>query len=185
MSFVLPIMNVKTQSLLVLCAFPFMACGQVAVKNTPQETTEKQEMKNPYYSRTSTAKLRLSDEEWKVVLPEDVYNISRQKGTERAFTGDYWDYDGLGNYYCAACGNHLFISDAKFSSQCGWPSFYEPASENSVEYKKDLSHGMIRTEVLCGRCNGHLGHIFDDGPPPTHKRFCMNSIVLDFEPLEK
>ncbi|MEZ4720574.1 MAG: peptide-methionine (R)-S-oxide reductase MsrB [Flavobacteriales bacterium] len=138
---------------------------------------------NPYYSRTDTTSLKdIADEQWKKVLPEDVYYISRQAGTERAFTGKYWDFEGLGNYYCAACGNYLFVSDAKFSSHCGWPSFYQAVSDKSVEYHRDNSHGMIRTEVVCGRCGGHLGHIFDDGPPPTYQRFCMNSIVLDFEP---
>jgi peptide-methionine (R)-S-oxide reductase len=155
------------------------ACGQT---NSANETEHP--MNNPYYSRTDMSKLNVSDAEWKKVLPEDVYYISRDKGTERAFTGKYWDYEGLGNYYCAACGNHLFISDSKFSSQCGWPSFFEAVSKNSVQYHRDITHGMIRTEVVCGRCEGHLGHIFDDGPPPTNKRFCMNSVVLDFEPLK-
>lgn len=161
-------------------AFASAACSQTDSKNQAPVS-----MKNPYYSKTDTTKLNVSNDEWKKVLSEDVYYISREKGTERAFTGKYWDYEGLGNYYCAACGNHLFVSDSKFSSQCGWPSFFEAVSESSVEYLKDVSYGMIRTEVVCGRCEGHLGHIFDDGPPPTHKRFCMNSVVLDFEPLGK
>lgn len=138
---------------------------------------------NPYYSRTDTTKLDVPDSEWKKVLPKDVYQISREKGTEYAFSGKYWNFEGRGIYYCAACGNALFTSDAKFASTCGWPSFFEPIRKNSVIYKEDLSHNMRRIEVLCGRCNGHLGHIFDDGPPPTGKRFCMNSIVLDFEPV--
>jgi len=137
---------------------------------------------NPYYSRIDTTKLNISDAEWKRVLPQDVYEVARNKATERAFTGKYWDFEGKGTYYCAACGNRLFRSDAKFASTCGWPSFFEPVRENSVVYKSDNSFGMHRTEVLCGRCGAHLGHIFDDGPPPTGKRFCMNSIVLDFEP---
>lgn len=140
---------------------------------------------NPYYSRTDTNHLDVSDAEWKKVLPEDLYLVARKKATERAFTGKYWDFEGLGTYYCAACGNPLFRSDAKFSSSCGWPSFYEALRRNSVRYESDTSHGMIRTEVLCGRCDGHLGHIFDDGPEPTGKRFCMNSIILDFEPDSK
>ena len=137
---------------------------------------------NPYYSRTDTTKLNIPDSEWKKVLPDSVYEIARNKDTEYAFTGMYWDFDGVGNYYCAACGNKLFKSDAKFASQCGWPSFFEPSRKNSVTYERDTSYGMLRVEVLCGRCDGHLGHIFDDGPPPTGKRFCMNSIMLDFEP---
>ncbi len=137
---------------------------------------------NPYYSRTDTTKLNISDAEWKKVLPEDVYEVARNKNTERAFTGKYWDFEGKGTYYCAACGNPLFRSDAKFASTCGWPSFFETMRANSVIYKADNSYGMQRIEVLCGRCGAHLGHIFDDGPPPTGKRYCMNSIVLDFEP---
>ena len=145
------------------------------------ETTPPQ---NPYYSRTDTEPLDLTDEEWKKVLTPEVYSIARQKGTEYPFSGKYWDYDGIGTYYCAACGNRLFLSDAKFGSSCGWPSFFETVRKESVKYLPDGSHGMLRTEVVCGRCGGHLGHLFDDGPPPTGKRFCMNSIVLEFEPGE-
>jgi peptide-methionine (R)-S-oxide reductase len=140
---------------------------------------------NPYYSRTDTTVINIPNSVWKEVLGEDVYSIAREKGTERAFTGKYWDYDGIGAYYCAACGNKLFRSDAKFASSCGWPSFFEPSRAGAVTYQPDSSHGMRRTEVLCGRCGGHLGHVFDDGPPPTGKRFCMNSIVLEFEPEGK
>jgi peptide-methionine (R)-S-oxide reductase len=137
---------------------------------------------NPYYSRTDTTRLDLPDSEWKRVLTDEVYYIARNKGTERAFTGKYWDFEGKGTYYCAACGNALFRSDSKFASSCGWPSFFEALRPNSVAYHEDNSYGMNRIEVVCGRCSGHLGHIFDDGPPPTGKRFCMNSVVLDFEP---
>ncbi len=137
---------------------------------------------NPYYSRTDTTTLHVTDAEWKKVLPDSIYQIARNKGTERAFTGKYWDYEGLGSYHCAACGNTLFRSDSKFGSSCGWPSFYEALRSNSVMYHTDNSYGMSREEAVCGRCAGHLGHIFDDGPPPTGKRFCMNSLMLDFEP---
>jgi peptide-methionine (R)-S-oxide reductase len=137
---------------------------------------------NPYYSTTDTAKLNVSDAEWKKVLPADLYAVAREKDTERPFTGKYWKSKTKGTYYCAACGNILFRSDAKFASSCGWPSFYEPIRKNSVKYVDDHTHGMDRTEVLCGRCGAHLGHIFDDGPAPNYKRYCMNSISLDFEP---
>ena len=137
---------------------------------------------NPYYSRTDTSHLQVSDAEWKKILPAEVYHIAREKGTEWAFTGKYWNTETRGDYYCAVCGNHLFRSDAKFASSCGWPSFYEAIRPNSVQYVEDHTHGMERIEVVCGRCDSHLGHIFDDGPPPTYKRFCMNSGVLEFEP---
>lgn len=137
---------------------------------------------NPYYSRTDTTKLNVPDSEWRKVLAPDVYAVAREKDTEHPFTGKYWNTDGIGTYYCAACGNALFRSDAKFASSCGWPSFFETIHKNSVIYESDNSYGMERTEVMCGRCGAHLGHIFDDGPPPTGKRYCMNSIVLDFEP---
>ncbi len=164
----------------LMLALVMTASCQRKTENPPMPTSKHPE--NPYYSRTDTTTLNLPDAEWKKVLSPDVYAVAREKDTERAFTGKYWDFTGVGTYYCAACGNPLFRSDAKFASSCGWPSFYEALRKNSVTYLPDNSYGMRRIEVLCGRCGGHLGHIFDDGPPPTGKRFCMNSIVLEFEP---
>ncbi|MFT3826453.1 MAG: peptide-methionine (R)-S-oxide reductase MsrB [Chitinophagaceae bacterium] len=136
---------------------------------------------NKVYSRTDTSKVNLSEEEWRKVLPADVYNIARQKGTERPWTSPYEHSKEVGTYYCAACGNALFKSDTKFESGCGWPSFYEPISKTSIIYAPDHTHGMDRTEVMCGRCKAHLGHVFDDGPPPTGLRYCINGVILDFE----
>lgn len=143
------------------------------------------EKNNPVYSTTDTSKVAMSDEEWKKILPKDVYDIARLKGTERPWSSKFEDFFDKGTYYCAACGNPLFKSDAKFASSCGWPSFFEPISKESIIYTPDTSYGMNRTEVQCGRCKAHLGHLFDDGPPPTGLRYCINGVVLDFEKAKK
>lgn len=156
---------------------------QCQSQNSPSNKHKPAPMKenNPVYSRTDSATVKLSDEEWKKILPEEVYYIARQKGTERPWTSKYEHSKEIGTYYCAACGNALFKSDTKFESGCGWPSFYEPVTDKSVVYLEDRSHGMVRTEVECGRCHAHLGHVFKDGPPPTGLRYCINGVVLDFE----
>jgi len=136
--------------------------------------------RNPAYSHTDSSKVVMSDEEWQKILPKDIYHIARQKGTERPWSSKFEDFHEIGTYYCAVCGNPLFKSDTKFESGCGWPSFYEPISKSSIIYAPDSTHGMQRTEVMCGRCKSHLGHVFDDGPPPTGLRYCINGVVLDF-----
>jgi methionine-R-sulfoxide reductase len=163
----------------------YQSCSQTPQKEKIKLEHSEKTNSNPYYSRTDQNKLNVSDAEWEKVLSPEIFAIARNKDTERAFTGKYWDYEGIGTYYCSICGNPLFKSDSKFGSGCGWPSFYESIRKDAVIYLKDSSYGMIRVEVLCGRCDSHLGHIFDDGPPPTGKRFCMNSLCLDFEPDSK
>jgi len=128
----------------------------------------------------SMEKVEKSDEEWKKILTPEQYYVLRQQGTEAAFTGDYYHQKAKGTYVCAACGNELFSSVAKYNSGTGWPSFYEPITESKVGTEKDRSYGMVRTEVHCAKCGGHLGHIFDDGPRPTGLRYCINSVSLDF-----
>ena len=122
-----------------------------------------------------------SEEEWKKELTAEQYKILRLKGTEKPFTGKYWDHEKKGIYKCAGCGIVLFDSDKKFDAGCGWPSFSSTLNDSNVEEKADKSHGMVRTEVLCKNCGGHLGHLFDDGPQPTGLRYCINSISIDFE----
>lgn len=136
--------------------------------------------KNPDYSNTDTGKIAVSNEEWKKRLSPEVYYIAREKGTERPWSSAFEHSKEIGTYYCAVCGNALFESDTKFESGCGWPSFYKPISKSSIVYAPDSSHGMRRTEVMCGRCTSHLGHVFEDGPPPTGLRYCINGVVLDF-----
>jgi len=128
-----------------------------------------------------TYKISKPDEEWKKILTSEQFDVCRKKGTERAFTGIYWDTKDNGTYKCSCCGAKLFSSDTKFDSGTGWPSFFKPLDKENIEYVEDNSFGMKRVEVNCKKCGGHLGHVFDDGPDPTNMRYCINSVSLDLD----
>jgi peptide-methionine (R)-S-oxide reductase len=160
--------------MVVLMGLSFNACAQQSGnKNHNKAAT------------MDTFEVKKTDDEWRKELSPVQFNILREKGTERAFTGKYDDFFEEGTYYCAACGAELFTSKTKYNSGCGWPAFYEPATNKNIIEKTDYSHGMIRTEVLCAKCGGHLGHVFTDGPKPTGLRYCINSDALKFVPGKK
>lgn len=160
-------MERKTLIIVLSIGFIFPACSQ-----TSKESASKTK---------PTYKVVKSEEEWREQLTPLQYEILREKGTERAFTGEYWDNHKKGTYLCAACLQPLFDSKTKFESGTGWPSFYEPLNEGAVLKFDDTSYGMLREEIVCSQCGGHLGHVFDDGPKPTGLRYCLNSASLKFE----
>ncbi|MDT8393484.1 MAG: peptide-methionine (R)-S-oxide reductase MsrB [Bacteroidales bacterium] len=162
--------NKILKGIFLIALFPgslmISSCGNSQDLNTTEEMT---------YPKAKP------DKEWKEILTPFQYQVLRESATERAFTGEYYDTKDTGTYYCAACDELLFRSDTKFDSGCGWPSFFEPHTEKSLVFIEDNSYGMRRTEVVCGGCGGHLGHVFNDGPPPTGLRYCINSASLRFE----
>lgn len=132
-------------------------------------------------TRSSKEPIMQDDEYWRDRLTHEEFHVMREKGTERAFTGEYWDCKEEGVYHCRCCGEPLFLSQTKFDSGCGWPSFFQPADDNSILEERDTSHGMIRTEVMCRKCGAHLGHVFEDGPAPTGLRYCINSLSVKLD----
>ena len=177
----------KKTILYLLCLITVQSCSGSALQQKATNMEDTTKNSNPHFSRTDTTSIQVPEDAWKKILSPEVFYVARQKGTERPWTSKFEDFKEAGTYYCAVCGNALFKSNTKFDSGCGWPSFFEPLTKTSIIYLEDNTLGMKRTEVQCGRCKSHLGHVFEDGPPPTGLRYCINGVVLDFvpKPVEK
>jgi methionine-R-sulfoxide reductase len=168
----------KSISIILLAVIFFLSsCGQKPQTNASNQTSKINAMEN----KADTTPVVKTEEEWKKLLTPEQYRVLREKGTESPFTGKYYLNKDKGVYVCAACGNELFTSDMKFNSSCGWPSFDKEIAGGKIKTQVDTSFGMVRTEILCGRCGSHLGHLFDDGPTATGQRYCVNSVSLDFK----
>ncbi len=167
--------NFRIICIALLVTISFTACAQKEGNKNTKQTVKSMD----------TFEIKKSDEEWRKQLTPVQFNILREKGTERPYTGEYDKFYEEGTYYCAACGAELFKSNTKYNSGCGWPAFYEPSVNKNIIEKKDVSIGMVRIEVLCAKCGGHLGHVFDDGPKPTGLRYCINSGSMTFKPGKK
>ena len=170
------LINLRKICVVALVSLMFPACAQQTVnQNNNKKATVTMD----------TFEIKKSNEEWRKQLSPVQFGILREKGTERPFTGEYDHLFEEGTYFCAACGTELFKSKSKYNSGCGWPAFYEPSTNKNIIEKKDYTHGMVRTEVMCAKCGGHLGHVFNDGPQPTGLRYCINSGALKFEEGKK
>lgn len=178
------IASIFSYPFLVLTAFAGSVLLSACNSSAPTETTSNPMVAaaTPEQSGPEVKKIERTDAEWKKLLTEEEYHVLREAGTERAFTGDLWDNKAAGTYVCAACEHPLFASETKFKSGTGWPSFYQPISDTAVFEKVDKGFGMNRTEIVCAKCGGHQGHVFEDGPNPTGLRYCINSVSMDFVP---